>query len=254
MTTLMDTSSVSHRQTWDLIPWIVNGSATMAEREQVEDHLRTCADCRDEYAFQSQLHAGMTVDSAAQHDPIPAFQRLLARIDDDHGEDHIVLAAATQAATRPARRRQPAQARRSSRWTQYRTRVLTAAVIVQSVGLIVLGTLLLRDRTPDLGAPYQTLSRPGAPVATATIRFVPMPTLSVGAMQAILADANVRIVESNQGSSIYGLAPDSGPKADGTIDTPAQREAKTAAALTRLRAQQGVLLAEPIATPASALR
>ncbi len=252
MTIVMDTSSFSHRQTWDLIPWIVNGSATMAEREQIEEHLRTCADCRDEYAFQSQLHAGMTTESTAQYDPRPAFQRLLARIDGDHTDDRIVPTAATHAATQPARQRP--HARRSPRWTRYQARALTAAVIVQSIGLIVLGALLLRDRTPDPGAPYQTLSHTSASAGAATIRFVPAPTLSVGAMQAILADAKVRIVESNQGSSIYGLAPDSGSEADGTIDTPAQRAAKTALVLTRLRAQRGVLLAEPIAAPTTGFR
>ena len=126
---------------------------------------------------------------------------------------------------------------------------------MQAVGLVLLGALLLgRDRAPDSSARYETLSRTSASVGTATIRFVPMPTLSVGAMQAILAEAKVRIVESNQGSSIYGLAPDPGSPSAETSATRTERATKTAVALTRLRAQPGVLLAEPIASPASGSR
>jgi hypothetical protein len=255
MTTVMDSPSLSHRQTWDLIPWIVNDSATTADRERIEEHLRTCMDCRDEYAFQSQLHAGMTVESTSEHDPQPAFRRLLARIDGDRADDGVNPDAAIHATQPATGRRQGLSARGRSRWTRYQARVLVAAVIAQSVGLVLLGALLLgRDRAPDSNARYETLSHTSASAGAATIRFVPMPTLTVGAMQAILAEAKVRIVESNQGSSIYGLAPDPGSQSAETTETPAERATKTAVALARLRAQQGVLLAEPIASPATGSR
>ena len=40
---MIDTSSV-HRQAWDLIPWIVNGSAPESEWRAVQPHLESCAD------------------------------------------------------------------------------------------------------------------------------------------------------------------------------------------------------------------
>ena len=64
-----------------------------------------------------------------------------------------------------------------------------------------------------------------------------------------VADAKVHIVESNQSSSIYGLAPDQGSQSVATADARAERATKTTIAIARLRAQQGVLLAEPIAFP-----
>lgn len=255
MTPAMDSPSLSHRQTWDLIPWIVNDSATTADRERIEEHLQTCVDCRDEYAFQSQLHAGMTMHSTSQPDPQPAFRRLLARIDGERSDDCVIPDPDVHATQQAPDLRQGFSTLRRSRWTRYQAHALGAAIIVQAVGLVLLGALLLgRDRAPDSNARYETLSRTSAAAETATIRFVPMPTLSVGAMQAILAEAKVRIVESNQGSSIYGLAPDPGSPSAETTTTRAERATKTAVALARLRAQPGVLLAEPIASPASGSR
>jgi hypothetical protein len=249
MNTPMDVPSFSHRQTWDLIPWIVNGTATTAECERVDEHLRLCADCRDEYAFQSRIHAGMTLESTLECDPQSAFQRWLARIDGEHADDRVVSAATVHVTPPVIARRQRLGARRKSGWTRYQARVLTAAVIVQSVALVLLGALLLgRVRSADPDPRYETLSRVSTSAGTATIRFVPSPSLTVGALQAILADTKVRIVESNQGSSIYGLAPEPGSQSAAS-DTPAERTAKTTAALARLRAQPGVLLAEPIAAP-----
>ena len=68
MSTTLDNSNLAHRQTWNLIPWVVNGSATPAERQIAETHLAECVDCRDELAFQSLLHAGMAMDARALND------------------------------------------------------------------------------------------------------------------------------------------------------------------------------------------
>ena len=44
MNSINDTGS-SHRQTWELIPWIVNGRASDEERRMADEHLRGCAEC-----------------------------------------------------------------------------------------------------------------------------------------------------------------------------------------------------------------
>lgn len=222
--TAVDTSPL-HRQIWDLIPWVVNGSADAGERERVEEHLRECADCRDEYAFQVRLQAGIAADvaDAPEPDPQPALRRLLARIDlDPQREADAALRA-------------PGSPRR---WP--RGRVLAAVVFAQAIGLALLAAVLLRQERGDADARYRTLTRAAEDNAAATIRFVPAPTLTLAELQTMLADAGLHIVDSR--GSIYALAPAT------------DRGAATAAAIAHLRAQPGVLLAEPIAKPADEAR
>ena len=207
--------SLQHRQTWDLIPWLVNGTASPVERDLAEAHLAICADCRDEYAFQARLSAGLAVDVATDAPLQPALDRLLARVDADEPIDN-----------RPSPRQRVSMAR-----------ILAAAVIVQAIGLAALGGWALeRNRSAEETA-YRTLSTPAIPVPEATIRFVPSPELSVGQLQRLLADNGLRVANANEGGTIFALAP----------TAPAHTAAATNEAIARLRATAGVLLAEPIA-------
>lgn len=227
----MDTSTHLHRRLWELIPWVVNGSAAAGERQAVEEHLHTCADCRDEYAFHRCLQAGIAMEPPGASDipAQPGLQRLLARIDADPDRGAVPIDAPRQ---REARRR------------GFGGRALIAAVVVQAVGLALLATVLWQREHGDADARYETLSRAAEWPSPATIRLVPAPTLTLGELQALLADAGLHIVESNPGGSIYGLAPDA--------DAPAA--SSTAGAIERLRSRPGILLVEPIAAPAGAAR
>jgi len=212
--------SLEHRQTWDLIPWLVNSTASPVERALAEAHLAICADCRDEYAFQARLGAGLGVEIATEASPQPGLDRLLARID----------AEVTDGAALPLRSR--ALGARLSR-------ILAAAVIVQAIGLAALSGWALNRSASE--APYRTLSAPAVVVPDATIRFVPSPELSVGQLQRLLADNELRVASANEGGTILSLAP---------VSTHAS--ASTSDAIARLRATPGVLLAEPIAREADA--
>ncbi len=202
-----------HRRTWDVLPWLVNGTASAGERLAAESHLATCSDCRDELAFQARVQAGMSSEPVPSGRPA-GLDRLLARIDAD---------GALPASSR---------ARPRTRWS---VRLLAAAVVAQAIGIGLLGALLLvRGNAGD--AAYATLSStPTAPVV-ATIRLVPAPSLPLSDLQAMLARNGLRIAGSNAGGSILALAP-----VDAT--SASQRDA----VLGRLRATPGVLLAEPLA-------
>lgn len=252
MNTTVDDPNLAHRRTWELIPWLVNGCATPGERACVEAHLVECVDCRDELAFQSLLQAGMMLDTRAPDDAGAAFARLMTRIDREDREDAELPVTSTTGVRPPApgRSRRPTRTMRASRRL---SRLFVGVLALQSVGLVLLGTLLLarpggHDPLPaaDALARYETLSSPRPAAGAATIRFVPSPTLSVGAMQAILAQSHLRIVGSNQGSAIYDLAAQD--DADPAHAGAAERASATATALARLRATPGVLLAEPIGT------
>lgn len=215
-----------HRETWDLIPWIVNGSATAAQCDSVEQHLRECADCRDELALQRQFQAGMQAAASGAYDPQPGLQRLFARID---AEPSVTDSG------RPA----PV---RGGRWIPW----LAAAVIVQAIGLALLGGMLLGRPAPELAAQpaaeagYRTLSSTTAQRG-ATIRLVVGPDTSLAALRHLLGEARLQIVESTADNAAFGLAP-----ADVSLST---GEDRTARSVAWLREQPGVLLAEPIVSP-----
>jgi len=215
-----------HRETWDLIPWIVNGSATAAQRDSVDGHLRECADCRDELALQQQFQAGMQAAATGAHDPQPGLQRLFARLD----AEPSVLDSDRPASVRGGRR----------------TPWLAAAVIVQAIGLALLVGMMWGRPAPELAAQpaaeagYRTLSNATAPRG-ATIRLVVSPETSLAVLRHLLGEARLQIVESTADNAAFGLAP-----ADVSVSTTQDRTARSVA---WLREQPGVLLAEPIVSP-----
>jgi hypothetical protein len=229
----MNDQDLSHRRTWELIPLVVNGSASAEERRLVDAHLHGCADCRDELAFQTQLQTGMTADIAAPHDPHPALRNLLERLDGD-GDATAALHAEAAPRRRPS--------------------LLLVAVAGQAVALAVLGGALLLHIPRgggDAAVPYRTLSSPAPNAAQGTIRFVPAPSLSLRELQTLLGETGLRIVASNADNSIYTLAPAHADAADTSKKSAAERKQATVDALARLRARPGVLLAEPITAAAS---
>jgi hypothetical protein len=225
------TQDLTHREAWDLIPWVVNGTAAPAECACVERHLAECADCRDEFAFQGLLHAGMRQPRSDDVRPAaPAFERLLARLD---GESAPASAPGAARIAHRGRRRRGVRSRQ----------VLAALLVAQTLALTLIGVVLLARAWGPQAPAYRTLSSAPAAPGQATIRLVAAPTLSLGGLQRLLADAGAVIVETNRDGSILGLAP----------ATPAERDAsraQNAAILARLRADPRVLLAEPVVAAA----
>lgn len=200
-----------HRDVWQLIPWWVNGTASADDRRLGERHLQDCADCREEYALQSRIRAGLIDDGGATGDAQAAFARLLTRIDAEPQD-----VAESGRSSRPS----------AERWLPG----LVAAVVVQAVGLVALATFALH-RAPA-SPPYATLSATEVGRVEATIRLVPAPTLTIGALHDLLAQNGLRIVDGHAERPIYALAP--------------TRPIDGAATLERLRIHAGILLAEPI--------
>lgn len=205
------TDPSEHRRAWDAIPWVVAGSAAMADVDLVTHHLPHCASCREELEFQQRLHRGLRdATRVPEVDPEPGLQRLMARID----------AASTEPA--PAAARTPG----ALRW-------LTAAVIVQAVGLGAAGLALLgNSREGREGGEYRTLSS-AETAHVATLRVVPAPGLDFETLRTLLAELKLEIVEVAPDGSTLGLA-----AVDGQAAT-------VQAALPRLRGHPGLQMAEP---------
>ena len=201
----------AHRETWQRIPWLVNGTAAEEERRQAETHLAGCADCRDEYALQERIRDGFEAAGCGSGDAArAAFARLAARLDEAPAPD--------REAPVPLRRG------RGTGWLQ----ALAAAVVVQAIGLVVLVGWIVQHPP----APYRTLGNGESPAPAAVIRLVPAPALGVEELQALLVENGLRIVDGHAERAIFALAP--------------TRPIDVGETLARLRARGDVLLAEPI--------
>ena len=124
----------THAEAWSLLPWLANGRLPAAEREWLDAHVLSCAECRQELANQRALAGQMRAADAAVDaagDEQRSFDKLWSRIEAAEAATPAVSATGTGASA-PARR-----GSRTVRW-------LAAAVIVQGIGLALFGFNALR--------------------------------------------------------------------------------------------------------------
>ncbi|MCV2350476.1 anti-sigma factor family protein [Paucibacter sp. Y2R2-4] len=216
----MDASTHSqesaHVQAWELIPWVLNGSADPAQRQSLEAHLHQCPDCREEMQFQQKLRQAMQQESAERDDTGDADAALRRFWAQEHAPSE---AAALPKGGRPRFL--------GLDWP----RAMAAALLVQALGLG-----LLWQRYSGLAQDYQVLSQPAAPTTglTPRIRLVPSPHLQLGELQSLLQSHGLLLVQSSPEGQFFGLA----PHPDARKSVPELVKA--------LRAEPGVLLAEPL--------
>jgi hypothetical protein len=206
-----------HLRAWEALPWVANGRATPEQSAMVAEHVADCPDCRAELDWQRRLHAAMSMGAVPGEDEAVAeagLQRLLARLDG------------------PAER-QPVGARPGSRLTW----ALAAAVVVQAVGLGVLGLQLgqLGGADPHAAGDYRTLTDSGPALPAATLRVLPDASMTLSAWHATLDAQGLQVIGGPNAAGAYALAP---------APTAAARSA--AEVLARLRATPGIRLAEPL--------
>ena len=222
---MTDASSSQHRQSWDLIPWVINGTASESERRTVEEHLQGCSDCRGEMEFQQRLQRAVAQEGNVEADTQSSWARFRDRFDADPMPS---LAA----------RLGPRRVRHSEhRWMPW----VMAAMLVQGVGLGVLGAALW-SRAPsgslNAAAPssvYRTLSASQPQAQPATVRVVFAPTMTLGELRAVLASARLQVVSGPSDADVWSLA----PAGEST-------RAATDVAVHALRSSPSVRFAEPI--------
>jgi hypothetical protein len=71
---------MSHVRAFELLPWLVNGSLRLAEREAVEAHARDCLVCRRELKEQQQLRAALRSQPAVHISAQSDFEKLSRRL------------------------------------------------------------------------------------------------------------------------------------------------------------------------------
>lgn len=186
----------THAEAWALLPWLANGRIETADREWVEAHVTTCAECRAELAAQRQVEAQMNRDGsapAAAGDEQKSFNKLWARIEASESLTAVTPSPVAGTAV-------PSRASRTVRW-------LAAAVVVQAVGLGVLGFGALRgDAQPEI---YDTVAKPDVRLDAPAVRIVFAPSASMDTVNTLLAHQGLSIVSGPgiQGNFTAVLSP-----------------------------------------------
>jgi hypothetical protein len=188
-----------HRKTWDQIPWIINGTLSSDDLKEAAEHLQGCSDCREELEFQRHIARSMAGTESLDVDPHLSWQQLRERIE-----------ASGSAASDVASNVAPAvpgspQLFAPSRWTGW----LVAAMVVQAIGLGVLGTALWSRPAEVAGSHgvYRTLSAAQPEIAAPTIRVVFAADMSIAQMQALLSGAGLQVVSGPSSAGVWSLAP-----------------------------------------------
>jgi anti-sigma factor RsiW len=176
---------MNHPTAWNLIPWFVNGRASDREREALEAHLAQCTECRTEVEAQRGLMNAMQTTPVVESMPHASLQKLWQRID--------------------ASPSQPSQAPTRIRQTRL-VGLLAAAVAVEALLLGTLSTVLYHSRQAAAPAEFRTVTTvPSTPVAPA-VRAVFSPALTLGELQALLAEAKLKIAGGPSEDGVYTLA------------------------------------------------
>ena len=204
-----------HLRIWDLLPWIVNGTASESVRREVQAHLRVCARCCEELAHQRHVHTAMNAGS----EPDLAAERGLAR-----------LMRQVEVQEQQASRDAGAGGGRIRRRWAWIALGFAAVALVEAGGLVALGTSE-RNALP----PYHHASSSSAALPQASIRLVVDATITVGKLQSLLLPLELQIVGGPNEDGVYLLR-----AVDGGRDIES--------AVAALRAAPGVRFVEPVGT------
>jgi hypothetical protein len=236
--------SARHEQAWHALPWLANGRLSQAERDKLEPHVRTCAACREELAFQRLLCNVLTEPDRVTYAPGPSFRKLMDRIDASESQTGAAAAVTSPAGTRSVREHTkapvtPIRRRSDSNVALWRPPGLAwAASFILAVGLGGVITTVYRSSQP-LYVTY-TQNVDGAPNVL-HISF--NRSVTVGEAEDALRSNGARVVEGQDSIGIMGVA----PSALATDKSTAERANQELRALSaRLRADPRIRWVEPV--------
>jgi len=192
-----------HQDISALLPWYVNGSIDERDRQRLDAHLALCAGCRDELARERWIYEGMTAETAVEYMPAASLKRLQARLDG--------VAAASPDPRADVRTHELAAGQKPGGGPLAWPGLMAASVAVMAVAL----SLLAADRwmqfrahaaVPDYHTVTTSTPRPQGEV----IRAVFSPTITLVELQAVLDEAQLRIISGPTEAGVYSLAANSG--------------------------------------------
>jgi hypothetical protein len=178
-----------HRESWDLLPWFVNGRLRECDRQRVDAHVRACGDCQIELMEQRLIRQVMAADSSVAQMPTVGLNKLRQRI------DRFDPATSGSSAPPPT-----GSARRLGRPAR------VASIIGAAAALACLGAFLWQMPTHGGIGAYYTVTTVTPQRGDAVIRAVFAPALTLTELQGLLDDAHMRIVSGPTEAGVYSLA------------------------------------------------
>lgn len=217
-----------------LLPWFVTGRLGESDAARVARHVEQCPICQADLTDQRRVRAAIKDDGPVEYAPQAGLAATFARIDElERNAAMPTEPAAARFVRTPIRRVGVAH------W-------LTAAVVVQAVGLGYLATAFV-NHTPSRNAPvaaYETRTSPMSPASAPLIRAVFSTSMTVGELKRLLTDQRLAIVAGPTDAGTFTLAAVGRPFPRGQVED----------ALAALRANPLVRFAEPIAHAEAARR
>jgi hypothetical protein len=216
----------SHRECWDLLPWLVNDTLTDAQRQRLELHLADCAECCREANEQRRVREHMQREESVLYAPQASLQKLLQRLDG--------------AGPLP-------QPRESSRGfsASRSAKLLAAAVVIGAVTFIAMDSVSSwRLREARSAARYSTLtSKPAVVVGGPAARVVFSPKMSLAQLSDLLRTSHAQVVTGPSEAGVYTLVFSAVSGSSREV-----LEEQVDAAVQELRKNPDVLFAELVGT------
>jgi hypothetical protein len=181
---------LEHQEISDLIPWVVNGTAAESDRQRVDEHVRSCAACRNELLNEQRLHRSIASDPGVEYMPAPSLRRLLNRLDAPLPETTVTQPGVAHPARRVA-------------WPRFAA--ASVAAVTVAVALIS-ADRWMRSASRDSPARYVTVTSAQVRPPEEVIRAVFTPTITLVELQSILDESELRIISGPTEAGVYSLA------------------------------------------------
>jgi hypothetical protein len=188
--------SARHEEAWLSLPWLASGRLSQAERDKIEPHVRVCAACREELAFQRLLCNVLTEPDRVTYAPGPSFRKLMERIDGTVPPARKTQERSTAPVT-PARRR---IGNNLSLWRP--PGLAWAASFILAIGLGGMATTVYRSSQP-----LYTTHTDVTHAATNVLHISFDRSVTFGEAEEVLRSSGARVVEGPDSSGIIGVTP-----------------------------------------------
>jgi anti-sigma factor RsiW len=196
-----------HPEISELIPWYVNGTLGELDRQRVDAHIDACAICRNELSQERQIFKAMAAEPTVEYMPAASFKRLQATLDLEAADGSARTPAAQPVPSAQHARR--AAGRRSRRLSPWPYRVAASlAVLVVALGIVSADKwihFLALGASPE----YHTVTTSAPRPPDEVIRAVFSPNITLAELQALLDEAQLRIVAGPTEAGVYSLAANS---------------------------------------------
>jgi hypothetical protein len=180
-----------HQEVSALIPWYVNSRLSESERLKVDAHIADCAACRADVLVEQQLFEAIKGAPTVEYMPAASLKRLQERLDGLQSVAPVADAAPV--------------VRIRSGWPKRVLMAASVAVMAISISLL-LADRWVQFRAQQAAPKYRTVTSSTPHARDEVIRAVFAPTITLIELQAILDEAELRIVSGPSEAGVYSLA------------------------------------------------